>query len=151
MGGGGSKPSDPDYNVTDMSKAEFELFLGFFDTIGDKYKQGLEKYVKQLEYNNAYQTTAPWYGPIKAAIPNLYSILKGGLARKSIWVPSIQWINYGITLPDNAEYSINLGYEGGDINSTAVGKIMELQHHFEADVFAPTLTALKNSYRENRF
>jgi hypothetical protein len=155
----GNKPSSPDappdYNVTDMSKAEFELFLGFFDTIGDKYKQGLEKYVKQMEYkdssgNEAYKTSAPWYGPIKQAIPNLYGILKGGLARKTIWIPSIQWINFGITLPDNAEYVINLGYKDtpGTIGKTAVGHILDLQHHFESEVFAPTLASLKNEYRE---
>jgi len=189
MGNNNSAPSSPNYDVTDMSKAEFELFLGFFDTIGDKYKQGLEKYVKQLDdkthvptaeetnnFNaantiiqsststaeekaeaqkvvtkyNQYTSdrgTYAWYAPIKQSIPNLYSILKGTLARKSIWIPSIQWINYGITLPDNAEYSINLGYEGGDITTTAVGKIMDLQHHFETEVFAPTLASLKNQYK----
>jgi hypothetical protein len=131
-----------------MSKAEFELFLNFFDTIGDKYKQGLEKYVKSLEYNDAYLTRAPWYGPIKQAIPNLYSILKGALSRKTIWIPSIQWINYGITLPDNAEYSINLGYEAqsGSIQKSAVDNLLDLQHHFESEVFEPTLNALKAEY-----
>jgi hypothetical protein len=111
-------------------------------------KTAARQIVSRYEQYTKDRNDNPWYVSIKEKIPNLYSIIKGTLFRKSIWIPSIQWIDYGIKLPDSANYSINLGYIGSDISTTAVGKLMALQQKFESEVFEPILVNLKKTYKK---
>lgn len=134
----------------------FAFVVNYLDELGQQYKQGIEKYIKQMEYEtnqqmtnnlildadgqvqyntdgtpkmNTFKPIHPEYLNIKKTIPNIYDLFKGALGdSRSILIPSILWVNYGVPLSYQKDTPNPIPNGGVDI-------VLTLQQLFENKVF----------------
>jgi len=111
---------------------EFQIIMDWIQDMGKDYKTKLLKYIKKLEYKD----TPEWYKNIETQSRSIYEYLKAQdvetAERPSIFLPSAVWIGGKDLHLGKNETDVDLV---STIPKPVIPLVLEVQKHFEADVF----------------